>query len=152
MARIHHRSVPLHRGVLASSNSAIALTLHIPSSFSHFRTVQRIMLSDFGQGREEARAIKPTFYFFLSSTTYRAITRTTLLYNAAFSSSSFSSFSLLQIVLYPFYHRDSSHVEPRTHQLSSRLLLFFSFFHSRCYLTYSRRCSTDNGSIIRSPR
>lgn len=32
------------------------------------------MLSDFGQGREEARAIKPAFYFFLSSTMYRAIT------------------------------------------------------------------------------
>lgn len=38
------------------------------------------MLSDFGQGREEeARAIKPTFYFFLSSTAYGAIDRAGIL-------------------------------------------------------------------------
>ena len=86
------------------------------------------MLSDFGQGREEARAIKPTFYFFLSSTTYRAITRTTtLLYYVAF---------LLLLPPKSFYTLFITAI-PRTWKrakfLASLTLFFFtlSLFHSR---------------------
>lgn len=63
------------------------------------RTVQRIMLSDFGQGREEeARAIKPTFYFFLSSTAYGAITIARV-FSCRTSGGSYSSHRTLFLLL-----------------------------------------------------
>lgn len=105
------------------------------------------MLSDFGQGREEARAIKPTFYFFLSSTTYRAITRTTtLLYYVAF---------LLLLPPKLFYTLFITAI-PRTWKPTrkvSRISYSFFFYSFSFSLKISIWCIRlllhhDNGSII----